>query len=442
MRQRIEALVRWLEGWGLHVERIAIIAFGIGTALLIIAGQGLLFDVFRALLFLVPVLGPPLALYGVISWWLAYVRLRFLLENEMVLVEIVMPQEVRRTPRAMQAFFEALYKPFGEATFIDRFFRGKMRPFWSFEIVAHGGVIRFYCYLRKSLRENFEALLYAYYPEVVVREVEDYTRRFPYNEQRENLFGFHFFLAKPDVYPLRTFVDFRTDDPFMKPEERVDPLSVVLEQLADVGKDEQVWLQIVVRSHKPKERDLTSLFKRETEAILEEYHTKDNEGKPDYGKLPPYAVDLLKAMRRKLEQHHFQVGMRLIYKAKKEAFTGPRIPLFVNLLHIFSSQLYNSFTLGGWLAEYNYPWQDPTGYRQAFDKRRLFYLYQRRAWFTPYYWEDYFVLSSEELATLFHPIGSDVLGQRVSRVAARRVEPPAQLPEASSVVEDRGAHTA
>ncbi|RME30657.1 hypothetical protein D6792_00065 [Candidatus Parcubacteria bacterium] len=439
MWQSVSGLTTWLEGWGLSIQRIAFALFGAAVLVMVVFAQDLLASSLLALVVLFPLIGPPLALLGIFRWWVNYARLRFLLENPMVLLEIVMPQEVRRTPRAMQAFFEALYKPSGESTFLDIYIKGKTRPFWAIEIVSHAGQVRFYCYVRKALRANFEAILYGYYPEITIREAEDYTRRFPYKEESEDLFGFNYTLTKPDVYPIRTYADFKTDDTLLKPEERVDPLAMVLEQIADTGPNEFVWLQIVFRSHRASERALKEQYKQEVNKLCDEYYARDSAGNPDYGKLPGLTSDIIKAMQRKLEQHHYQVGMRIIYKAKKDSFVGSRISQLVHLLQVFNSQLFNSFAPGGWLTKYDYPWQDITGYRQAYDKRRLFYLFQRRAWFTPYYWENYFVLSSEELATLFHPIGAEVLGSRVARLEARRVEPPVHLPSAGTAVfEEQG----
>jgi hypothetical protein len=46
-------------------------------------------------------------------------------------------------------------------------------PWFQFEVVAIGGVIRFYILTQAEYKNFIEAQFYAHYPDIEIREVED-----------------------------------------------------------------------------------------------------------------------------------------------------------------------------------------------------------------------------------------------------------------------------
>ena len=93
-----------------------------------------------ALMFLLrfsPYWGPPIL--ALVFWhvWLRYVRANFLADQENMLLEIRLPQEIMKSPAAMQAVFDGLCIKSGESSFIDRLWFGKVRLWYSLELVSN-----------------------------------------------------------------------------------------------------------------------------------------------------------------------------------------------------------------------------------------------------------------------------------------------------------------
>src|SRR3989338_9035958 len=64
---------------------------------------------------------------------------------------------------------------------------------------------------------------------------------------------------KSDPYPIKTYIDYELDrDKFE--EKKVDPITPTLEFLGGIGKNEQIWIQILVQANKGK-KDPTTPWK-------------------------------------------------------------------------------------------------------------------------------------------------------------------------------------
>src|SRR3989338_6526 len=188
--------------------------------------------------------------------WVTYIQSLYLSGRQPVLLEMKIPREVARSPRAMELALTSLNLSSGETTFIHRAWKGQVRPFFSFEIASFGGEIHFYIWCWKNYKDTIEAMLYAHYPEIELVEVEDYATKFQFDPDKHKAWGVEWplmsymkglnFTFEINAYQPRTYVDFELDkDP--KEEFKIDPLATVLEFLGSIEPQEQIWVQLVIR---------------------------------------------------------------------------------------------------------------------------------------------------------------------------------------------------
>ena len=141
-----------------------------------------------------------------------YIRAKFIRSHKYVLLELKLPREVSKSPLAMELALSGLYVTSGETTWYDKYFLGKMRPWFSLEIVSIEGNIHFYIWTRQSFKNVVEAQLYGQYPNIEIVEVKDYTATVPHFDYREvSLWGHEYKLDKADPYPIKTYVDYGLD---------------------------------------------------------------------------------------------------------------------------------------------------------------------------------------------------------------------------------------
>ncbi len=378
--------------------------------------------------------------------WVEYIRAKFIASQEYVLLEIRLPREVVRSPLAMETLLTNLHLGIGEGTFINRYIEGKVRPWFSLEMVSLGGNVHFYIWTRKFLKDVVETQIYGQYPMVEVHEVEDYTNRVLYNPETYNVWGCDFKLTKEDGYPIKTYIDYGLDkDP--KEEYKIDPMSGFFEFLSHVGPDEQIWFQLMIRVNKDKLTEdrkykggalfvKTTSWKDEAKDLIkkirDETATKyvDEKGIEHAGfpNPTPGQVDQIKALERSISKLGFDAGIRGIYIAKKDAFNPSNIPALTASLKQLNSNSLNGIAPTRWFTQFDYPWQDWRGKKQAKMRGDIIDAYRRRSWFHYPYKTDFFVLNTEEIATIFHFPGSVVQAPNLPRIQSTKGEAPANLP--------------
>ncbi|MDO8564801.1 MAG: hypothetical protein Q7R88_02280 [bacterium] len=388
--------------------------------------------------------------------WLRYIRLDFLSKNQGILLEVRIPKIIEKTPRAMELLMMALYET-GSVEYNETYWDGKLRPWWSFEIASFGGDIHFYIWTFPKYRNVLESQIYAQYPTVEVTEADDYAKKKVYNPAHNFMWGTYFKLSKPDVYPIMTYVDYGLDKE-TEEEYKVDPLSTLLEYIGSMKKGEEVWIQILTQAYKPftlkegklfRDRDWVEEGVREVNKIMKrDPHTKSTRkvtesGFPIIPTLTEWEKKQAEAIERSLDKRAFRVMIRLCYLAEPEAF-HLRSPSVSGLLGTFrkpfNSNLLNGFKLGWWTDL-----RDPTkdflflfGLKdwginkwQAKYSRLMIDAYRRRSFFyAPYRnWKGTpFILTAEELATIYHFPGQIVTTPTFGRIPSKKVEPPPNLP--------------
>lgn len=379
---------------------------------------------------------PPVLVFAALFNWRKLKRAEFLHSQKYVVLEFKLPPEQAKSPMAMELALSAFFQTGRETTFIDRVFFGRVRGYFSLEIASMEGQVHFYIWTDVLFRQRIEAAMYSQYPGVEITEVPDYTAVVPeYNPETHDGRIFELQLKAPDPLPIRTYIDFKLDsDP--EEESKIDPLLPILEFIGSVGKGEYFWIQYIFRAHskKPKpgtifgEWSVTDESHKEIEKILKNLKVKDDEeGQENSRGITRFEQELLMAIDRNNSKLQFDAGLRVIYLAEKDKFRGGFGSQQHRLFHQFTDLGRNKlgvFRQGG----FDYPWQDYKNIRTNARRRQMYRAFRTRGWFFGPYERPIFVLSAEELATLWHLPGKVATTPTLGRVVSRKEDAPSNLP--------------
>jgi hypothetical protein len=369
-----------------------------------------------------------------------YIRADFVRGAGSLLLEVKIPKETFKSPLAMEIFFTSLYQT-GSATFSELYWKGKVRPWFSFEMASIDGQVRFFIWSQKKWRNLIEAQLYAQYPTVEIHEAEDYMAWAHCDPVNLPMWATYFKFTKESIYPIKTYVDYGLDkDP--KEEFKIDPMTSVLEYLGSLKKGEQAWIQIIIQAHRkltlkndallfPKP-DWKAHVKHEIEKIRKEA-TIERPGSEFPGMPNPTKgqQNTIAALERSVSKFAFEACIRGCYIAKKEAFNPINITGLIGSFRQYSSNDdVNGFKLG-WFTDFDYPWQDFRRIRRTHAEHEMLEAMKLRSFFQPpfkHFEASPIILNTEELATIYHFPGSVAGTPGVSRLPSKRVEPPTNLP--------------
>src|SRR3989344_9000605 len=206
-----------------------------------------IFWAYKILIGLLPVAG--VIALGWVAWkfWVHYIQQDFISGIDFVLLEIVPPRDVLRSPKAMELFITNALYHFSYKGGKEEYWQGAGCFWFSLEIASLEGQVHFYLRTPTRVKSLVETQMYGQFPQAQIREAEDYTLAVDKitADSKYNLWGCEFKYTKPDAYPLRTYVDFGLEkDP--EEEYKVDPISPVIELFGSIGKGEQMWMQIVI----------------------------------------------------------------------------------------------------------------------------------------------------------------------------------------------------
>ncbi|MDE2021565.1 MAG: hypothetical protein KGI71_01420 [Patescibacteria group bacterium] len=398
-------------------------------------------------LFLAPVWLPFLLVSGAWTLWIIFRRSEFIAEQNYMLLEIKPPRGLEKTPLAMEAFFSGIHLSPGEATWYKKYIKGAVRPWWSLEIASLEGEVHFFIWTRAAFRRIVEAQMYAQYPGVQIVEALDYTRLITATSKDWSIWGCDFAHTAEDPIPIKTYIEYGLDKVQKEPEQ-VDPLANLVEFMGSIGKGEYLWLQLIIRVHKGEKynklnasgkvytwkdeaRDLVQRLRAETVGKVKYKdiftgETRETDGFPNPTK---GQSEKMAAIERNVSKLGFDVGARGVYLARPEKFDPIMISGLTGIFKQFSSEGWNGFRPSGWMTEFDdYPWE--FGVSKLKDKYRTWLIdaYRRRQFFHDPFKKDAMVMSTEELATIFH-IPSRAIGTpSLARIQSATSEAPANLP--------------
>ena len=393
-----------------------------------------------------PIFGPVALSVGFWAAWMWYIRSLYIFKRtNPVLLEVKMPTDIFKSPRAMEQVLTSFWIRAGETTEIDRYWFGGTRPYSSLEICSFGGEVHFFIWIRSSYRNMIEAAMYSQYPEVEIVEAEDYASRFEFDPALHNCFVTDYVYDNrhqdhvSDVYPIKTYVDFELDkDP--KEEFKVEPYASVIEVLGAMNKDEQAWVQIVIRGYFAK--DWLKSVEKEVQKIRDEASLQvsiDADGNEVTKTAFPRPTETQKeqmiAMERQLSKLPFECGLRGIYIAPAGKMRSAEYTAIRWLWRPFNDpNVLNAIRPKYAHNDFDYPWQDwgdgPDGVRWILWTRRYLDMYRRRQFFsTPWQInEDPIHMSTEILATLWHPPSRTVTTPGLQRIPTAKSAAPPNLP--------------
>ncbi|MHB0977980.1 MAG: hypothetical protein ACYC1K_01050 [Minisyncoccota bacterium] len=379
----------------------------------------------------------------ILTWldlWLTYKRREWIKAQGSVLLEIKIPREMFKSPLAMEMFLNSLYGA-GVGNLMDVYLKGRVRTWFSLEIISIDGQVRFLIWGHKNMKSRIEAQLYAQFPNVSVQEVADYTLGIHRNPEKITFGWFgQFALTKADAYPIKTYIDYGLDKD-AKEEYKHDPIVPMLEFLGSLKKGEQAWIQILIQSHSKEglkygrvftKPDWKSDIEKEIKAIVKKATIKTEDQKnPTSLNLSKGQAEVIAAMERTASKYAFDTMIRATYFAENDVYNPANIGGLLGSFAQFNSQTLNGFK-PNFTAGVDYVWQDFRGANKKNNEEKLLEAYKRRAFFnTPFkhFHGKPFILTTEELATVFHfPSYVVAATPTLSRIPSKRAEAPSNLP--------------
>lgn len=390
--------------------------------------------------------------------WLWWRQEEWKKQIEEIMLEIKLPEEILKPIRAMEAVLNSMWQIYDPANWKEKWIEGKKLLDLSLEIASIDGVPHFYILIPAALRNFIESSIYAQYPEVEISEVEDYTRKVPQNIPNESwdLWACDMMPLRDDVYPFRTYKEFETERE-TKEEKRIDPMATLLESMGRLKEGEQLWIQFTIKPVTPAEIDLPSkaekiiqkMMGRAAPPSLEAFipyaikgtgrvliageplpeEKEKVEEKLELGalRLSPGEIEVIRSIQNKVAKYGFETNIRFIYLGRKDAFFKPNLKLALGFFNEFNTQDLNSMK----------PWgktKTKIHYflikrREYLRKRRIFRLYTKRRTALDPRPGATSVLSTEELASMYHfPSRIVAPAPTVPRIPAKRGEAPPELP--------------
>lgn len=393
---------------------------------------------------------PPILYFLFKMLWLDHVQDAFMGGIKYVLLEIIPPKEIEKSPKLMESFFAGIAGMQKGFNANEEFILGQLPQRISLELVSVGGEIHFYIRVPKPFRNLIEANLYAQYPDSEITEVPDYVENVPkiVPSKDWDLWGTDFALVKPDAYPIKTYTYFEED----VTGKMIDPLSSILEVMGKLPPDQQIWFQCVIYPEseawvaKGKQavqelagrvsktstgadklvNDLLEVIMNIPRAIMAselKFGGEDSpkEQQPLDQRMTPIEKDVLKALETNIGKNVFRTKMRFLYLGRRENFSKANVSSFMGSLKQFSDLNLNSFkpdSVSKTAAAYF-----RVADRMLFKQRRIFKRYLSRDMTG-----SKFYLSTAELATLFHLPDMSVMAPSLTRIASKRGGAPPNLP--------------
>lgn len=264
-----------------------------------------------------------------------------------------------------------------------KYISGSLRSWSSLEIVSDAGEIYFLVVTKSNNKEIFRQYAYSQFPGLEITELdEDPLNKFHYTHQVNGdtqLYAGRYVTDKEkDHLPIKTYVDYGLDKEMVKDEFKIDPLVVLLENMAQAKKGEMFWFQIMIRPTIYKEGDdlsdhpyyWTTSTKEQIDKIMTE-KVKAPDGKEVPKKRTTLDLSLtekhmIEIMQKNLEKPAFDCSVRMYYWVDKKV--NPKgldlargVMAVVNATKPFNKPNYNSFTFITLTKDVDTPYMDKTG---------------------------------------------------------------------------------
>ena len=377
--------------------------------------------------------------------WLNYLFLYGIQKLEWVYLEIKVPKNISRTPKAMEQVFSSVNAIWPKLTFLDKWWKGKVVEWFSFEMVGVSGGIYFFVRTPASLRNSIEAAIYAQYPEAEITQTEDYTALLPevLPNKSFDLFGTNFILARENGYPIRTYEYFEDKED----ERRLDPMAAITEVMSKLKEGEMLCLQILVRPAGDDWKDEAEEMIKELigekkdksagflEVLLDVLYSiltapfpsepsevrKSDAPKNQLMFLTTGKKEVVEAVEAKTAKIGYKTNFRFVYIDNRDRFSRGNVSAVTGALQQFNTKNLNAFKPDmDTMTSARWPMK---GRKEYLRKVNIWRMYKWRA-----FADKSFVMNTEELATLYHFPTLVVEAPGLRPLTAKKAEPPPNLP--------------
>ncbi|MDB4983939.1 MAG: protein of unknown function with transrane region [Patescibacteria group bacterium] len=295
-----------------------------------------------------------------------------------------------------------------------------------------------------------------------------------------------------DALPIKTYIEYGLNDAFnLEEEQKIDPLVSLLQVMGALGQGEQAWVQIVIqgswarfenpnlekRGEKPfvfwqdvgkyyiddvilkpwrgfiikpvpaKAEKKDKLSGEVTQEAQDEVKGVQDTG---FKNVPEREKGKLESTERNMQKPGYDTGIRIVYLGYGASFKVGRLGELKGAFKQFNAANLNSFEVtNGTDDGFDFPWQDYKDLRKLNNREKMFKRYVKREFFYPPEMgatlalkkvidaplvkgtlkpPEISVLTTEELATIFHFPGTVARTSGLTRVEAQKAEPPSNLP--------------
>lgn len=387
----------------------------------------------------------PVVLFFMMTWyWKEYMTTQFILGINFINLEITVPAQNEQSPKVMEEFFNALHSIQTTPNFLDRFWKGKIQEWYSVEIIGIDGHVHFIIRTPDYFKDSVEAHLYAQFPDVEIREVEDYAQAFPddFKKQGLDLFGADIVLTNEDFYPIKTYPNFE----HQMTQRIIDPVATAAEVMNKLKPGEQIWLQFVIRpvmTDWPKEgqefvKDLMGQAASQPSKPVVSALSKAGEfastisGPAEAAEeafptsaflMPPGERKVIENVERNVSKLAFQFKARLVYLGREELFDKNRFKAIMGVMKQFNTYDMNGFKpFKNTFTRVDYFFKNQ---RVLSRQKRLLKGYKIRSMVMG---PGAKILTTESLASIFHIPDITVKAPLMERTLAKKGSAPPNLP--------------
>lgn len=406
-------------------------------------------NVFTVFIALVPIWLPIILFYLFFYKWMDTVGPMFSLNQGRTTLRVRLPQEVTKSPEAMEFVISQIHNTANPDNFMQTYLQGKRPLPFSFEIASIGGEVRFYVNVpTKKSRDAFEANMYAQYPNVeIIEEAVDYAAEIPidYEKLGYEVFAVHMGKKKDGHMPIKSYIDYGLDR-FPKEEEKVDPMTPMLEVMGSIKPHERLFVQFIAISFRRSSFQNGQLrigegpnWNEKSIEAINKMMNRDPKTKAPLGfkgtdeggqmaMLTTGEREGIAVLERHSSKYAYNTAIRWLYVNTKGGFNGD---LINPAIRMFSQTDWGMNGIGvRWRTDFDYKDFFPGKKKKELKalKKQEVKEYRRRIYIPKSGGDDYKIFTAEELATVWHLPGQVAITPTLDRVPSKRGEAPPNLP--------------
>lgn len=392
--------------------------------------------------------------------WETYLYLKhldYLSGIQWTYLQVTVPEDSAQTPKAFENAVEVWGGIHKDPDLIERLFEGYFLAWYSCELQCQRNSARYIIVTPTSHAKFIEGVIYGQYPTAEIKEVEDYSRTFTYQniEKTFDMWGAEMVLVREDYYPIRLYREF--EDSLAEDDRFVDPHQALVEAFTNVNEGEHFWIQVLIKpmsagtietwSEKGQKRiaELSGtatapaagwvrtitdfLLKVPSELLqaalsgpVEAEEVKKEERK--FKIYNPSEDAEMKGILQKVSRSGFKVKIRVMHFAPAGKLHKPNYGKAIGVFKQFNSFNLNSLKPSS-SSKTNGPNYILKQARRRYRKRKILVDYQYRD-----FWGDTSgdMMTAEEIATLYHFPIKYVRAPAIERAISGLGSPPENLP--------------